>query len=68
VNVDELNLEELLKVKVTTAYRKSQNLQDVAAAAFVISREDIERSGATSIPEVLRMAPGVNVARIDSNR
>jgi len=68
VKPDELGLEALLKVKVTTASRKTQSLQDVAAAAFVITHDDIERSGATSIPEVLRMAPGVNVARIASNR
>jgi len=68
VSPDELGLEELLKIKVTTSSRKAQDLQDVAAAAFVISREDIERSGATSIPEALRMAPGISVARIASNR
>ena len=64
----DLSLEELLKADVQTASRKSQHLQDVAAAVFVITREDIERSGATSIPEVLRMAPGVQVARLANNR
>ena len=64
----DLSLEELLKADVQTASRKSQRLQDVAAAAFVITREDIERSGATSIPEALRMAPGVQVARLSNNR
>ena len=51
-----------------TASRKTQRLQDVAAAVFVITREDIERSGATSIPEALRMAPGVQVARLANHR
>ncbi len=64
----DLSLEELLKTDVQTASRKSQRLLDVAAAVFVISREDIERSGATSIPEALRMAPGVEVARSANNR
>jgi iron complex outermembrane receptor protein len=64
----ELSLEELLKTDVQTASRKSQRLQEVAAAAFIISREDIERSGATSIPEALRMAPGLQVARLANNR
>ncbi len=64
----DLSLEELLKVEVQTASRKSQRLQDVASAVFVISREDIERSGATSLPEVLRLAPGVQVARLANNR
>lgn len=64
----DLSLEELLQVDVMTASRKAQRLQDVAAAVFVITREDIERSGATSIPEALRMAPGVQVARLANNR
>ena len=64
----ELSLEDLLKTEVTTVSRKSQTLQSTAAAAFVITREDIERSGATNVPEALRMAPGVQVARIANNR
>ncbi len=64
----DLSLEELLRVDVTTASRKAQAVQDVAAAVFVITRDDIERSGSTSIPEVLRMAPGVEVARLSSGR
>ncbi|HRE86199.1 MAG TPA: TonB-dependent receptor plug domain-containing protein, partial [Accumulibacter sp.] len=57
----DISLEDLLRVEVTSASRKSERLHDVAAAVYVISREDIERSGATSIPEALRMAPGVEV-------
>ncbi|MEO8410730.1 MAG: TonB-dependent receptor, partial [Propionivibrio sp.] len=64
----ELSLEDLLKVEVTSVSRKSERLRDVAAAVFVISREDIERSGATSIPDLLSMAPGVSVARLANNR
>ncbi|HQC79848.1 MAG TPA: TonB-dependent receptor [Accumulibacter sp.] len=64
----EISLEDLLKVEVTSASRKTEQLHDVAAAVFVISRDDIERSGATSIPEVLRMAPGIEVARLANNR
>jgi iron complex outermembrane receptor protein len=63
----ELSLEELLQVKVTTLSRKPQPLSTTAAAIFVISQSDIQRSGALSIPEVLRMAPGIEVARVDSN-
>ncbi len=62
------SLEELMDVKVTSVNKKSQQLSESAAAVFVITREDIRRSGATSIPDALRMAPGVNVARIDSNK
>jgi len=64
----DISLEDLLNANVTTASRKEQRLKDVAAAIFVISREDIERSGATSIPEVLRMAPGIQVAKLSNNR
>ena len=64
----DISLEDLLRVEVTSASRKSERLHDVAAAVYVISHEDIERSGATSIPEALRMAPGVNVARLANNR
>ena len=55
-------------VEVTSVSKKAQKLSDSAAAIFVISNDDIRRSGATSIPEALRMAPGVNVARISANQ
>lgn len=67
-DISELSLEELLQVQVTSVSRKAQNLQDVAGAVYVITHDDIERSGATSIPEALRMAPGVNVAHLSNNR
>ena len=63
-----LPLEDLLRTEISSASRKVQQVQDVAAAVFVISREDIERSGARTIPEALRLAPGVEVARISNNR
>lgn len=62
-----LNLEELLDVKVYSAIKKEQSIRDTAAAAFVITQEDIRRSGATSIPDALRMAPGVQVAQINAS-
>ena len=63
-----LGLEQLMDVEVTSVSKKEQHLSQVAAAVFVITREDIRRSGATSIPEALRMAPGVQVSRIDANK
>jgi iron complex outermembrane receptor protein len=63
----DLSLEELLNIQVTGAARKAQRLAETAAAAFVISADDIYRSGATSIAEALRMVPGMHVARIDGN-
>ncbi|MFT3847137.1 MAG: TonB-dependent receptor [Propionivibrio sp.] len=62
-----INLEDLMKVEVSSVARKQQKMSDTAAAAYVISQEDIRRSGATSIPEALRLAPGLDVARIGSN-
>lgn len=61
------SLEDLMNVEVTSVSRKEQKLSKTAAAAYVISQEDIRRSGATNIPDVLRMAPGVDVAQIDAN-
>ncbi|PIE63355.1 MAG: TonB-dependent receptor [Desulfobacter postgatei] len=67
-DLTEFSIEELMEIKVTSVSKKSQRLSDSAAAIFVITREEIRRSGVTSIPEALRMAPGVNVARIDANK
>ena len=55
----ELSLGDLMKVGVESASRKSQSVSNTAAAVFVISAADIKRSGALSIPEALRLAPGV---------
>ena len=60
-------LEELMDVQVTSASRKAQRAEDVAAAVFVITRDDIRRSGLTTLPELLRLAPGVQVARVGAS-
>ncbi len=62
--LDGMDLEALMDVEVTTAARKEQTLARTPAAAFVINRDDIRRSGAQSIPEALRLAPGVEAAQI----
>ncbi|MEJ1339978.1 MAG: TonB-dependent receptor [Candidatus Sedimenticola sp. (ex Thyasira tokunagai)] len=64
----ELDLEQLMALEVTTVARKPQSLSRTPAAAFVISREDIRRSGAVSIPEALRLAPGVEAAQISPSK
>jgi iron complex outermembrane recepter protein len=63
-----LGLEDLMKIEITSVSKKTQRLSDAAAAVFVITQEDIRRSGVTSIAEALRMAPGVQVAHIDANK
>lgn len=66
--VPDMSLEELLNTEVTSASRKAQSQQSVAAAVFVITREDIARSGARNLPDLLAMAPGIEVARIGNDR
>jgi len=63
-----LSIEELMEQEVTTPAKRPQSLANTAAAVSVITQEDIRRSGATSLPEALRLAPGVNVARLNANR
>jgi iron complex outermembrane receptor protein len=67
-NLFELSLEELMEITVTTVAKNPQKFIETPRAIYVISREDIRRSGVTSIPEALRMAPGVHVAQISSHR
>ena len=64
----DLNLQDLLALEVTSAAKKKQSLNETAAAVFVITREDIRRSGVTSIAEALRMVPGIQVASLDANK
>lgn len=63
-----LSLEELMNIEVTSVSKKSQKLSEAAAAIYVINQEDIRRSSADSIPELLRMVPGLHVAQIDANK
>ncbi|MDO6462162.1 TonB-dependent receptor [Granulosicoccaceae sp. 1_MG-2023] len=65
-DLTDMNLEDLMNVEVTTVSRKSQSLSSAPAAIYVISNDDIRRSGVTNIPDALRLAPGVMVARVDS--
>lgn len=63
-----LTLEELSKIEVTTPSKQPEKAFQTPAAIYVITGDDIRRSGVTSIPEALRLAPGVEVARIDANK
>ena len=63
-----LSLEELMAIEVSSAAKKPQALSDTATALHVITREDMRRAGVTNIPEALRLAPGVQVSRIDASR
>src|SRR5271166_4514960 len=67
-DLGDLTLEQLMNIQVSSASKKDQSLSDTAASVFVITREMIRRSGLTSVPEVLRLAPGVEVAREDAGK
>lgn len=60
----QFSLEELKNVEIISASKKPVKLSETPAAVYVITQDDIRRSGATSIQEALRLAPGVHVARI----
>ena len=62
-NLVDLSLEELGNIEVTSVSRRAERLSDAPASVFVISGEDIRRSGVTSLPEALRLAPNLAVAR-----
>lgn len=64
----ELSLQELLQVEVTSVSKQPQALSKAPAAIYVITSDDIRRSGATSIPQALRDVPGLHVAQLDSQK
>jgi iron complex outermembrane receptor protein len=66
-DLTEVSLETLMNLEVSSPGRKEQKLSQTAGAVYVITQEDIRRSGVDSIPEVLRMVPGLQVARIDAS-
>ena len=67
-DLTEFSITELINMKVTSVSKKPEERSKAAAAIFVVTQDDIRRSGVTSIPEALRMVPGLSVARLDSNK
>lgn len=63
----DLPLEQLLSAEIVTASRRPETVSEAPAAVFVLTRDDILRSGVTSIPEALRLVPGVHVAQVNAN-
>src|SRR5580765_1534018 len=63
----DLSLENLVNLKVTSVSKKEEHLNDAAAAIFVLSNDDLRRSGATTVADALRLVPGLQVAAIDSS-
>ncbi len=68
VDLTQLSIEDLMQVQITSATKQAQPWANTAAAVFVITADDIRRSGVTHVMGALRLAPGVEVARIDSSR
>ena len=64
----DLSIEELVSLEVTSVSRRAEPLADATSAVFVITRDDIERHGIRSIPDALRLAPGLSVTQIDANK
>jgi iron complex outermembrane receptor protein len=64
----DLSLEELANLEITSVSRRAERLADAPASIYVITAEDIRRSGSTSLAEALRLAPNLQVARIDSRQ
>lgn len=67
-SLSDLSIEELANVPVTSVAGRPQPAAQAAASIFVITREDIRRSTATSLPEVLRLAPNLHVARLNASQ
>ena len=63
----DLSLEQLSNVEITSVSRRAERLSDAPASIYVISSDDIRRSGASSLPEALRLAPNLEVARISAS-
>lgn len=66
-DLTELSIDQLMDVMVTSVSKKEEKLSNAPAAISVINQEEIARSGVTSLPEALRMAPGMQVGRVDSH-
>jgi len=63
-----MDISQLMQVTITSVAKREQSLSDAAAAVYVITQDEIHRSGVTTVPEALRLAPGLQVARISSNK
>lgn len=63
-----LSLRELVEMEVTSPSKKREKVSDVASAVFVLTEQDIRRSGANTVPELLRLVPGMNVAAVDKSQ
>ncbi|HEY0887609.1 MAG TPA: TonB-dependent receptor [Ramlibacter sp.] len=67
-NLADLSLEQLTTIEVTSVSGRPQTLRSAAASLYVITADEIRRSAATSLPEALRLAPNLQVARLNAGQ
>jgi iron complex outermembrane receptor protein len=67
LRLSELSLEELSNIEITSVSKRAERLSDAPTSVFVITAADIRRSGANSLPEALRLAPNLQVARVSAS-
>src|SRR5207302_7322725 len=67
-SLKKLSIEQLLSVEVTSVSKRPERLAQVASAIQVITQDDIRRSGASNLPEALRLATNLQVAQVDSRQ
>jgi iron complex outermembrane receptor protein len=65
-SVDDLTLEQLSVIQVTSVSKRPESIADAPSSIYVLTANDIRRSGATTLPEALRLAPNLQVARVDA--
>jgi iron complex outermembrane receptor protein len=68
VDLSTLTIEELANIDISSVSKRPEPLGEAAASVYVITREQIRRYGATSIPEILRLAPNLQIARVNSSQ
>ena len=68
LDLNSLSIEELAQIEVTSVSKSAQPLSNAASAIYVITRDDIDRSGAPNIPEILRLAPNLQVAQTSASQ
>lgn len=67
IDLNDMSIEELASIEVTSVSKRPEPLSDAPAAIYVITHDDVKRSGATSLPEMLRLAPNLQVAQITAS-
>jgi len=66
-DLGQMSIEDLMTLSVTSGAKKEEPVRQTAAAIFVVTSEDIRRSGAATLPDVLRIVPGMDVAQINGS-